>query len=326
LADRIALLGSETLLGREIADVLSRSAHRTPITSYAANGEGNFGSQDGEAVFVEPFDAAAVRDHRAIVLAGTAEGTRKAYDLAKQASSPPKIVDCTDYLENEPEARIVASSETPPAWLSIVPHPAAFAIAQILRSLTPLCPIVRAVANVFEPASERGQPGIAELQQQTSGLLSFKTLEKKVFDAQLSFNLLSQYGEDAPANLLEIEHRIERHIATLLHQPPMPSLRLVQAPIFHGYSISLWVEFETDCGVDALGQALKSAEIDFRGADLEPPTNVGAANHSGLFVGDIRIDQNNPRAAWLWIVCDNLRLRADIAAALLGVVERVKPR
>jgi aspartate-semialdehyde dehydrogenase len=326
LAERIALIGGETLLGREIEDVLAHSSHRALITAYAANGEGNFGSEDGEAVFVEPFDAAAVRDHRAIVVAGTAEGARKAYDLARQTSSPPKLIDCTDHLENEPEARIVTSSDTPPAWLLIVPHPGAFAIAEVLRKLSQRCRIARAVANLFEPASERGQQGIAELQQQTSGLLAFKTLDKKIFDAQLSFNLLPQYGEDAPVNLLEIERRIERHVATLLDQPPMPSLRLVQAPVFHGYSISLWVEFETDCSAEAVGEALMSDGIDVRGADLEAPTNVAAANQSGLFVGNIRMDQNNPRAAWLWIVCDNLRLRADIAAALLGAVKGAKSR
>jgi aspartate-semialdehyde dehydrogenase len=163
------------------------------------------------------------------------------------------------------------------------------------------------------------------LQQQTASLLAFKPLDKKVFDAQLSFNLLPQYGEDAPLQLADIEHRIERHVATLLDQPPMPSLRLVQAPVFHGYSISLWIEFNSDASAAALAKALASAGIDVRGADLEAPTNVGAAGQSGLLVGDIRMDSNNPRAAWLWIVCDNLRLRADIAAALQPAAKGAKP-
>lgn len=318
MAERVALIGSETLLGRELEDVLARSGHSPVITPFAANGEGNFGSQDGEAVFVEPLDAKTVRGHRAIVVAGTIEGARKAYDLARQIASPPLVIDCTDHLENEPEARIIASAQTPSAWLWIVPHPAAFAIAQVLRKLGGAWQIARGIAHVFEPASERGHAGITELQQQTSSLLSFKTLDKKVFDAQLSFNLLPQYGEDAPIKLADIEQRIERHIATLLDRPPVPSVRVVQAPVFHGYSISLWVEFETDASADALGPALSSERIDVRGADVEAPTNVGAAGQSGLFVGDIRMDPNHPRAAWLWIVCDNLRLRADMAAALLA--------
>jgi aspartate-semialdehyde dehydrogenase len=326
LAERIALVGSETLLGREIEDVLAHSAHRTPITPYAANAEGSFGSQDGEAVFVEAFDAAAVRDHRVIVLGGTEGGARKVYALAKEVASPPTIIDCTGYLDHEPEVRIVSSSEIPPAWLLAVPHPAALAIAQVLRKLTASCRVIRTVAHVFEPASERGQQGIAELQQQTSSLLSFKTLEKKIFDAQLSFNLLSQYGEEAPVALADTERRIERHLATLLVEPPMPSLRLVQAPVFHGYSISLWVEFEKDCTAETVGQELASAGMDVRGAGTEAPTNADTANQSSLLVGDIRVDQNNSRAVWLWITCDNLRLRADMAVALAGTLTGAKPQ
>jgi len=111
LAERIALIGNETLLGREVEDVLAHSTHRTPITPYAANAEGNFGSEEAEAVFVEAFDAAAVLDHRSIVLAGTEEGARKVYGLAKEIASPPTIIDCLAYLENEPEARIVSSAD-----------------------------------------------------------------------------------------------------------------------------------------------------------------------------------------------------------------------
>ncbi len=325
MAERVALVGSETLLGRELEDVLGRSAHHPSITPFAANGEGNFGSQDGEAVFVEPLDAKTIRGHRVILVAGTAEGARRTYDLTKEISSPPRVIDCTGHLENEPEARILAASQPPSTWLWVVPHPAAFAIAQVFRMLAGNWQITRGIANVLEPASERGQAGIAELQQQTASLLSFKTLDKKVFDAQLSFNLLSQYGEDAPVKLADVERRIERHIATLLDHPPMPSLRLLQAPVFHGYSISLWIEFDANCSAADLGQALTSAGIDVRGADLEAPTNVGAAGQSGLFVGDIRMDSNNPRAAWLWIVCDNLRVRADMAAALVGVLLGAKP-
>ena len=54
------------------------------------------------------------------------------------------------------------------------------------------------VIQIFEPASERGQAGIHELQQQTTSLLSFRQLEKKIFDAQLGFAMLARYGEDAP--------------------------------------------------------------------------------------------------------------------------------
>jgi len=71
---------------------------------------------------------------------------------------------------------------------------------------------------------------------------------------------------------------------------------------------------------------LASAGMDVRGAGTEAPTNADTANQSGLLVGDIRVDQNNSRAVWLWITCDNLRLRADMAVALAGMLTGAKPQ
>ena len=137
--------------------------------------------------------------------------------------------------------------------------------------------------QIFAPASEHGTAGVEELQQQTISLLSFKSLPRAVFDAQLAFNLLARYGEEAPAALEDAELRIERHLATLLALPgegegaPMPSLRLIQAPVFHGYSFSAWVEFEANPGIEALESGLATGSIEVRGADFEAPTNVGQA-------------------------------------------------
>jgi aspartate-semialdehyde dehydrogenase len=200
------------------------------------------------------------------------------------------------------------------------------AVALALIRLARYRPVRQAIAHIFEPASERGKLGVTELHQQTTSLLSFKPLDKSVYDAQVSFNLLSQYGENAPSKLSDTEHRIERHLATLLSREtsgnaiPMPSLRVIQAPVFHGYTISMWVEFGADVNATAIGEALASAQIEVRGPEDEAPDTVGAVSQSGLIAGDIRIDRNNPRAAWLWVVGDNLRLTADAAADLVGTL------
>jgi aspartate-semialdehyde dehydrogenase len=96
----------------------------------------------------------------------------------------------------------------------------------------------------------------------------------------------------------------------------MPSLRLIQAPVFHGYSLSLWVEFEENPGVEAVESALADARIDVRRSDLEPPTAVGTAGQDGVAVGAVAMDRNAPQACWCWLVADNLRLAAENAVAV----------
>ena len=327
---QIALLGGETLLGRDLQDVLQSRGTGVTIRTYSSSGEGNFGEQEGEPVYVEPLDAKTVSSSLAVVVTGSPEGADKAYQLAKETGGKVKLIDCTGYLESRSEAKIVAPLlEEPKAsdWLLVLAHPIASALALVLKRLASYRQIERAVINIFEPASERGQRGISELHQQTTGLLAFKSLNKEVYDAQVSFNLLSQYGEEAPVQLSTVEQRIERHLSMLLKgyangEPiPVASLRLIQAPVFHGYSISLWVEFDSQAAssvnVRTLGETLASAQIEVRSAGEEPPTGVGAAGQSGLIAGDIRSDRNNAQAVWLWVVLDNLRVTADAAADVM---------
>lgn len=330
-ASKLALVGGETLLGRELLEVLRNRGIGATVTEYSATGEGNFGEQEGEAIYREPLEALAIADARAILIAGAEPGALKAYGLAKAACGHPVLIDCTGHLESQAEARIAAplveEADAGGSWLLVVAHPAASALALTLTRLARYRPIRQSVAHIFEPASERGKPGISELQQQTTGLLSFKPLDKNVFDTQLSFNMLAQYGEEAPQKLSAVEQRIEKHVATILSRQsgtpvPMPSLRLMQAPVFHGYSISAWVEFESAIKMAELGEALASAQIEVRGESEEAPHSIGATSQSGLIAGDIRIDPNNARAAWFWIVCDNLRLTADGAADLVDRLGR----
>jgi len=62
----------------------------------------------------------------------------------------------------------------------------------------------------------------------------------------------------------------------------MPSLRLIQAPVFHGYSFSAWVEFEDAPELEAMESSLAMEAIDVRGEDVDPPTNVGQAGQGGI--------------------------------------------
>ncbi|HME10486.1 MAG TPA: Asd/ArgC dimerization domain-containing protein [Bryobacteraceae bacterium] len=311
----IALVGGETLLGKEVRELLERSLG-SKVTQYSLS-VGQERKAD-EAELMPPLSSADWKATPILVLAGAEKG-----DFSQAKASV--IVDIGGVLEDRPEARLrapqVENLKPPLACaasprIEVIAHPAAIALALILKEIHRVSPIRRSVILIFEPASERGQLGIEELQKQTVGLLSFKKQPREIYDAQLAFNLLPRYGEDAPIALEAIESKIERHLASLLTTVgpiPMPSLRVVQAPVFHGYSLSLWVEFESNSGADALAAGLVAARIDVRTADHEPPTNVGVAGQSGITAGAIANDPNCARACWLWMVADNIKLAAENA-------------
>jgi aspartate-semialdehyde dehydrogenase len=331
LADRVqaVLVGSDTLLGREIRDIAASATPYLELRLIAADQEkpGTLTRQGDEAAVMEPLEADSLSGAEIVFLAGSEESSRKALEMADRAETNdrPIVIDLSYTAEERPDARLRApAAETEEAEASpvrVIAHPAAIALALFLRRLHMHDPIRRSVIQIFAPASEHGAAGVEELQNQTVSLLSFKSLPRKVFDTQLGFSLLARYGEEAPVSLEESELRIERHLATLLNLPgegegpPMPSLRLVQAPVFHGYSFSAWVEFESNPGLEAIESGLASGSIEVRGMEFEPPTNVGQAGQSGITVGAIAPDRNDPEACWFWLVADNLRLMAENAVA-----------
>jgi aspartate-semialdehyde dehydrogenase len=325
----VALVGSETLLGREVRDIAATSAARFELRLIAAENEqpGTLTRVGDEPSLLLDLTAESLADAAAIVLAGSPESARQALALA--GPNAP-VIDLIGAAEDRPDARVRApileteddEAEDGAGNVHVVAHPAAIALALFLRRLQSHDPVRRSVIQVLVPASEHGAAGVEEQQQQTVSLLSFKSLPQNVFGAQVAFNLLPRYGEQAPVKLEDTELRIERHLATLLalagegEGAPMPSLRLVHAPVFHGYAFSAWVEFEANPGVDAIESGLVHASIEVRGSEFDPPTNVGQAGQGGIAVGAIAPDRNEAEACWFWIVADNLRLAAENAVAI----------
>ncbi len=327
MADTIALVGGETLLGRELVEVFGESALSGRVRLLAAEEEetGKVTEIGGAPALLSKLDPDELESAAVIVLAGSKESARQAMG----AKPTGVVIDLTGYLEDEVDAQLrspLAEGDDyrpDPTGTQIVAHPAATSIAILLSRLNAAHPITRAIVHVFEPASERGKAGIDELQQQTVNLFAFQPLPKKVFDAQASFNMLARWGEEAPGSLLEVEERIERHLASLLERMegiPMPSLRLLQAPVFHGYTFSFWVDFEDSATAEEVEEALSGDRFDVRAGDVEAPSNVGAVGASAIVVGAITPDRNSANAVWIWAATDNLRIAAESAAMIAAEV------
>jgi aspartate-semialdehyde dehydrogenase len=331
----IAIIGGETLLGKEVHELLE--ARKIPaniqlIASFDADDSGKptsiLAAGKEEPLIMTSIAAADLSSARIVILAASKESSQMAYEKIRGAKPAPVVIDLPGALEDLAESRLrapmVERATEPQAFdakspVQTIAHPAAIAIALLLTHLLKAGAVRRSVIEIFEPVSERGRAGIDELQKQAVALLSFKPLPKAVFDAQVSFNMLSEYGSEAPLSLEEIELKIDRHLASLLavSGAPMPSLRLMQAPVFHGYSISVWLEFEENPGMDRIFQALGSSHIDVRTKDHEPPTNVGVAGQGGITVGSITRDRNQPRAWWFWVAADNLQIAAENAGEVV---------
>jgi aspartate-semialdehyde dehydrogenase len=322
----VAVVGGDTLLAREVRSLLeaAQPAPRLKLIAATAGGDkkaGDGGEEGEEETPMLPLSLESLEGSRVVILAGTPASSRRALKL--NANREARLIDLTGALEEQPQARLrgpIAEAITGApgaATIQVIAHPAATVLAKFLTTISRLSAIRTSLAHIFEPASERGKAGIEELQQQTTALLRFQKLPTEVFDAQLAFNVLARYGEEAAEPLEGVEQRAERHLASLLAGwpgVPMPSLRMIQVPVFHGHSFSVWVEFQTNPGLAKLTETLERGGFDVRPDD--PPSNARIAGESGIGVGAIAEDRNNSRASWFWLAVDNLRLTAENAVAV----------
>jgi len=327
----VLLLGGDSLVGKDFQARFADAGVKGQLVLTAA-GEGVSSiiavageDDDGEPEVISALDAEQIAGAKVIVFSGQPEEARAAYALVQEHRGRTAIVDLTGELAGEPEARVRAPffETKPPEGDAVhsIPQPAAYMLAHFLTLVQQGQPIRRAVATIFEPASTSGRRAIDELQRQAVGLFTFKPLPKDVFGEQVAFNLVVRPTEESTIGWAGREKRIERDLASLLALDgavPMPSLRLVQAPVFHGYAMSLWVEFTTAAKVTGLLEHLRGEGVDLRMEDLDPPNNVNMAGQSGYAVGAVEVDHNDSRACWFWLAADNHQLLAEVAVDVVA--------
>lgn len=322
----VAIVGGDSLLGREVREVFNQQAPEVEAKLVGSAADSAIlTEQDGKPVVITTLDTETLACSQVILVAETTETAGQRFPSVREDLPPAPVIDLTYGLEQEPGAELRAPLVEPPGWQGssegtyVIAHPAAIVLATFFEQLHQTHPVRRSVAHVLGPASERGKKGVEELHHQTIQLLSLKSLPQEVFDAQLAFNLLPRYGTEAGEKLSTIEARIRRHLAVLLNRAgvaPAPSLRLTQAPVFHGYSMSVWAELEETAEPVELMKALAGDRIEVRSPEEEPATNAGVTGQSGITVGSVETDPNNPRAAWFWLVADNHRILAENAVCL----------
>jgi len=189
--------------------------------------------------------------------------------------------------------------------------PATIVISSLLLRLAARFPLKGAVANIFTSVSEVGSRGIEELQKQTVSLLSFQKIPRKVFGAQLAFNLLSRPGGTGGSELLALENGLRKQLKEYLQgRVPLPALRLFQVPVFYSLAVSLFIETDQPVAAEKAGEALQGERIQVRRRSQDSPTQIEVTGSDKILVDSVMADPDHPTGLWIWAVADNLRLAA----------------
>lgn len=341
---RVAIAGASSLLGKELKLVLED--RNFPATDFVLLDEGvaagTLTEIGGEPTFIKALDAESFEGARFAFFAGKGETAAVNWEAGIRAGAA--VIDLTggvpaesgaftwipglDMLLPAPSTEVAAAGakkagsslgsrgaaekralyRSPGTGLII-----AATISAALREFNPS----RVVMNFYPPVSEADQAGVDELETQTTSLLSFRGIERKVFDAQVAFNLLPGYGAESRRNLRETRARLARDLESYLGgRAAMPAIQFVQAPVFYGYAFSAYAEFSGAPEAGRIEAAFAAAGMKVSAKGEAAPDNVSAAGESEIQIGLVERDPSIGNGCWMWGVADNLRLAATNAVRI----------
>jgi aspartate-semialdehyde dehydrogenase len=331
---RVAIVGASSLLGKELKQVLED--RNFPASDVILLDEsvmaGTLTEAGGEPTFIRALEEDSFEGAQFAFFAGSASDADRNWGPAQRSGAT--VIDMTGALA--PGATDTAHAV---AWIpsiaSVLPPQAGGtgngSAARAVYS-SPAAPVIisctlaaglkaiearRISIVLFPPVSERGQPGVEELESQTASLLSFREIEQTVFGTQVAFNLLSRYGEGNKPDLRDTRSAVARDTARYLAgRVPVPAIQLVQAPVFYGYAFAAFAETASRTPPEQIEAGFATVGVRFTAAGEPSPTNVSVAGESEIQLARIEADPNVEYGLWIWGVADHLRLGATNAVRI----------
>jgi aspartate-semialdehyde dehydrogenase len=318
------IVGASTLLGKELADELGTAQPAWDLSlADVSETSGRIVAAGDEALVIQPLRPDVFDGIDVAFFAESPATTRSHWREARAAGA--SVLDLTGALEREPDVIVrspwIAGGRAPglSTAADVAAHPAAVMLGLAATRLQARFGEVRVAATVLEPASQQGSRGLDEMHQQTVSLLGFHALPQEIYDAQVAFNLRVSVGASAKLDVSEISARIRRDLGSIAGDEiaARTAMQLVLAPVFHGYTISLFAELPEGPDIGAVRAALAGGVVEVAESGAESPSNQSATEASGIQIA-VTKDAGNlagSRFYWLWMAADNLKLAARHAAA-----------
>lgn len=326
----ISIVGATGAVGAELIRLLEASpipVNRLRLLA-SRNSAGRQLRFRGEICFVEALDETSdLQTDIAFLSAGGAVSAEWAPRFAAQGAL---VIDNSNAFRMDPDVPLVVPQVNPSALSDrprrgIVANPNCTTI-QLVRALRPLATALdvhQITLATYQAASGAGLMGIDELRNGTSAALEGSSGPPAArFPVPLPFNVIPQIGEiDSEGGTLE-ERKLAQEARKIL---AMPDLQLtstcVRVPVENGHSEAVYIEFEKPVRLEQVHELL-AQEVGVRlyadGIRKGYPTPRFLTNPEDVHVGRVRVNPQNPRGLWLWVVADNLQVGAALNALLIA--------
>lgn len=330
----ISIVGATGVVGAELTRLLEVSpipVNRLRLLA-SRNSAGRQVKFRDEICFVEALDDIGnLETDIAFLCAGSAVSLEWGPRFAAQGAL---VIDNSNAFRMDPDVPLVVPQINPSA-LSDRPRPGIVAnpncstiqLVRVLRPLVTALDVDQIIVTTYQAASGGGRRGIGQLWNGTRAVLEGSSEPPAApFPVSLAFNVVPQVGEFDLAGVTLEELKLLQESRKIL---AMPDLRLtstcVRVPVENGHSEAVYLEFEKPVRLEHVHELL-AQEAGVRLYAEGYPTPRFITNPADVHVGRVRVNPENPRGLWLWVVADNLQVGAALNALLiaqLAIVNRV---
>lgn len=313
----LALVGTTSMRGKEMRNVLDKKRFPLKIIRFFDPDVGaeynKLTEFDGEPRVIQCLDKDSLINADLVFLAADKKINRKFGRLATQNKF--LAIDLSESFCDEEKVPVVVAGvndgclQRKKTGLISNPHPVAIILSHLFHALIQSFGILKAIAFVLQPVSAFEGSGIDELASQSVAMMNSESFLKKVFKEQIAFNFLCSLEPDDKSGFSSVEKQIISEIKRVLNRTDFPlSLSLVQAPVFHTYSIMIFLELERKADIELLKRRFKENSC-FKLAPAvlsSPVSSISMAGDDRILVGQIKREKAFPNSFWIWIVADNL--------------------
>lgn len=328
----MALVGTDSLRGKEIKNVLDKNP--LPLKAmdfYDPDVETEFSKLTefkGEPKVIHHLEKTSLEGLDLVFLASDKKINKKFGTLAAKQNF--QAIDLSEtFNEDERIPLVVAGiNDTLIRKRKFVlianPHPVTITLAHLFHPVNRAYGLARALSFVLQPASAHEKDGIEELASQSVAMLNSAAMPKKVFKDQSAFNFLCGMESAEEGGAHSLEKRIMIEVRRVLGGPAFPlALSIVQAPVFHNYSIMTFLELDKEARIPELEKLFDASpyfEV-FSPSPSRPASSLSVAGKDQIHIGPIREEASFPNSFWVWAVSDNLTRGSALNA--LGIAEKI---
>lgn len=212
-------------------------------------------------------------------------------------------------------------AKTRPKNIIANPNCTTILMVVVLKAIEKLSHIKRVHVATYQAASGAGAAAMDELVAQFKQIANNDDVTVEKFIYQLAYNLIPQVDVFTENDYTKEEMKMYNETRKIMHSDIEVSATCVRVPVSRAHSEAIWIETEKPVSVEAVREALKSAEgviLQDNPSGKDYPMPLFVAEKDPVYVGRIRKDLSNPNGLTFWVVGDQIKKGAALNAVQIA--------